>query len=171
MFEEDGRRDWFSPKALLGGLVLIGLFVAMLFYLQRGAHMALSGSILNVRTLSLEENASILFADFRFTNPADYPFVVDQVTVLIEDAQGKVHEGRTVPETDAKRLFEYYPSVGQKFNESLYSRSRIPPKETADRMIASRFDLPESELQNRKSLTIRVEEVDGTVSELASKGK
>jgi hypothetical protein len=151
------------------GLGLIAIAIGVIFYIQRGAHIELKGSVLKVRTQSLDENSSVAVVDFRFVNPSDYTFVVRGVTVTVKDGEGNSAEGAEVSEVDAKRLFEYYPTLGQKFNDSLLMRDKIAPHESQDRMIAARFDIPAQRLNARKELRIRVEEVDGPVSELVEK--
>jgi hypothetical protein len=89
------------------------------------------------------------------------------VDVFVEDENGQVHEGAVISEADAKRLFEALPLLGQKYNESLLIRTRIRPRETMDRMVAARFELPEARLASRRRLWVRVEDVDGAVSEIA----
>ena len=74
-----------------------------------------------------------------------------------------------MPEVDAKRIFEYYPILGQKYNASLITRDRIPGRTTEDRMIVARFEIPVAALDARKNLKVRIEDVDGPVSELAEK--
>ena len=148
------------------GLAVVLVVVAGVVYMQRGAHVELTGSVLKVRTLALEENSSLAVVDFRFVNPSDYPFVVRSCTVLIEDASGKPQEGASVPEMDAQRIFEYYPILGKKFNDSLVVKNKIAGRASDDRMIAARFEVPQSQLDGRKSLKLRIEDVDGPVSEL-----
>ncbi len=148
------------------GLAAVAGAVAWIFYIQRGAHMQLAGSILKVRTLATDENSSVALIDFRVTNLADYPWMVRSVTVSVIDGEGFLVEGSTIADTDAARLFEYFPLLGQKYNESLIYRSRIPPRQTVDRMIGARFEVPEAQILARKNLTIRVEEVDRGASEI-----
>jgi hypothetical protein len=155
-----------SPAALIGGLAVAALIAGGVVWFQWSAHTEIRGSILKVRTVAMDEASSVAVVDFRFANPGRYPFVVREVSVLVEDAEGKIVEGATVAESDARRLFEYYPRLGQKFNESLITRTRIPPRESMDRMIAARFEIPESALQNRRKLTVRVVDLDGPMSEL-----
>jgi hypothetical protein len=76
-----------------------------------------------------------------------------------------------VSEGDAQRIFEYYPALGQKYNPSLVARTRIAARQSMDRMLAARFEVPEKELQARRRLIIRVEEVDGAVSEIAERAR
>ena len=154
---------------VLGGLVLVAAAVAWMFYIQRGAHMELEGAILKVRTLATDENSSVAIIDFRVTNVADYVWMVRSVSVSLTEGQGYLVEGSTISDVDAARLFDYYPLLGQKYNNSLIPRMRIQPHQTLDRMIGVRFEVPEAQLQARKALTIRVEEVDGGLSEIVER--
>jgi hypothetical protein len=160
-------------KTLLNALGIAVLVVAAIvggvFYMQRGAHVELQGRILKVRTAPLDENSSVAVLDFRFTNIADYPFAVRDVTVALEDSAGKPIQGTPIAETDAQHLFEAIPLLGQKYNASLIVRDKIPAHASEDRMIAARFDIPEAQLEKRRQLSIRVEDVDGPVSELKEK--
>jgi len=163
------RKELLVPFAI--GLAVILVAIGGVLYMQRGAHIELTGSVLKVRTLALEENSSLVVVDFRFANPADYPFVVKSCTVLVEDASGKPQEGISVPEMDIRRIFEYYPLLGKKYNESLVLKDKIAARSTEDRMIAARFEIPQSQLDGRKSLKVRIEDVDGPVSELVETRK
>jgi hypothetical protein len=107
--------------------------------------------------------------DFRFTNQADYEYNVLNVTVIVEEKGGAKTQGMTVSEVDARHLFEVLPLLGQKYNDSLVVRNRVPPHATQDRMIAASFPMPESRLDMRQGITIRVEEVEGNVSEIRGK--
>ena len=160
-------------KALLQAfgiaVVVVLAIIAGVFYLQRGAHVELQGRVLKVRTAPLDDQNSVAVVDFRFTNIADYEFAVHDVTVTVEDAAGNPVMGTTVAETDAQRLFQSIPLLGQKYNPSLIVRDKIAPHVSEDRMIAASFHLPEDQLAKRKQLTIRVEDVDGPVSELKEK--
>ena len=151
---------------VLVGVVLVGAAVAWVFYAQRGAHLVLQGSVSKVRTVATDENSSVAIVDFRFVNVADYRWVIRKVDVSVTDAQGYTVPGSTVSEVDAVRLFEYFPLLGQKFNDSLVPRTRIQPRQSLDRMISARFEIPEAQLRSRKRLQIRVEDVDGAVSEI-----
>lgn len=148
------------------GVVVVAIVVAGGFYIQRGAHVELKGRILKVRTLALDENSSAAILDFRFTNPSDYVFIVRKADVYLTDHAGNELEGMMISEVDARRLFEYYPVLGQKFNSSLLIRTKIKPHESMDRMLAVRFEVPEKDLQARRQLRIRIEELDGPVVDL-----
>lgn len=148
------------------GVAVVALMVAAAFWLQRGAHLRLEGSIGKVRTLALPDSSTVLVIDFRVRNVADYPFVVRRVEVFLETAAGRTLEGFVISEPDAVRLFQYYPVLGQKYNPTLVARTRIGPRESLDRMIAARVEAPEEVVLERKGLRLRVEDVDGAVSEL-----
>jgi hypothetical protein len=148
------------------GIVAIGILIGLVVRRQKGAHMVLAGQILNVRTFGTTPESSLAILDFRFTNPADYQFVVRDVRLFLVKKDRSEVEGIHVADPDMKRVFDFYPQLGQKYNESMIRRDKIVPKETLDRMVAARFDLPESELINRDAFVIRVEEIDGAVSEL-----
>src|SRR5678809_526579 len=86
------------------GLVVIAIGIAGIFYLQRGAHVELKGSVLKVRTAAMDEESSVAVIDFRFVNPADVTFVVRTVDVIMENKDGTTTKGADVSEVDAKRL-------------------------------------------------------------------
>ncbi len=156
---------------LILGILAVTVLVAGLLVWSRGSHLELKGQILKVRTLSLEENSSLAVLDFRFSNPSDLRFVVRQVDVSLVDGKGNVLPGAVVSEMDAQRIFQYYPLLGQKYNPTLVMREKIASRETKDRMVAVRFEVPEAQLKARKRLLIRVEDVDGMVSEITEGGR
>ena len=149
------------------GIIVIAVAVGGIFYAQRGAHLTLPGKVLKVRTAPLADNSSVAVIDFRVTNPSDYNFMAKGVTVVLVDASGNQTEGQTASESDAQHLFAGVPLLGQKYNESLKERDKVAPHTAADRMVAARFEVPESTLQARKHFLVRVQEVDGMVAEFA----
>ena len=156
--------------AAIGLGLLIVLTAGVLFW-NRGAHVVLEGDVQKVRLQAMDERSTVVVIDFRFVNPSDYPFIVREAKVFLDDADGNRHEGMGIGEVDSQRLFQYYPLLGQKFNRSLIFRDRIASKESMDRMICARFELPEPSVQARKGLVIRVEDVDGVVSEIVEDRK
>ncbi len=148
------------------GLAIVAVGIAFVLYLTRGAHMRLEGTVQLVRVQAIDDRSCVVVADFRFVNPADYPFVVRDAELLLEDADGKILKGMAIGETDAQRLFQYYPLLGQKYNESLILRDRIEPGQKLDRMIATRFEFPAATAELRRRVIIRVEEVDGAIAEI-----
>ena len=155
--------------AFLIGIAAIAILVTAILYLNRGARIGLTGQILKVRTSPLDENSSIAVLDFRVHNPASKAFVVRTVTVVMEDADGKQYDGATVSESDAKTLFQYVPLLGQKFNQTLLMRDKVLSDATEDRMVAARFEVPESRIDARKRFLLRIEDVDGPITEIPEK--
>ncbi len=148
------------------GLAALGLLIALIFWMQRGAHLRLEGKIGRVRTLALPDGSSVLIADFRVRNAADYPFVVRQVQIFLETADGRTLEGAVASEVDASALFQYYPILGPRYNPTLVARTRIEPRQSLDRMVAARFEIAEEQIETRRGMRIRIEDVDGAVSEI-----
>jgi hypothetical protein len=146
--------------ASLVGIVVVVVAVAMIFYGQRGSHIDLTGKILKVRTAPIDENSSLAVVDFRVTDPADYPFMAKGTKLVLVDASGKEIEGSTISEPDAKRLFEAIPLLGTKYNPSLSINEKVSAHQTLDRMTSARFEVPDSALEKRKNLILRIEEVD-----------
>jgi hypothetical protein len=155
--------------AFVIGIAVIAVAITGVLYMQRGARVGLLGNILKVRTAPLDENSSVAVIDFRFRNPANDPFIVRTVTVILEDADGNQYPGATVSESDARRLFEGLPLLGQKFNDTLVTREKIAPGAAADRMVAARFEAPEARLDKRKRFILRIEDVDGPVTEFSER--
>ena len=151
------------------GVAVIAVAVAGILYLQRGRQMQMPGKVLKVRTAPLDEHSSVAVIDFRVANLSDVLFVVRTVSVEMEDKQGRISPGTVAAEMDTDRLFEAVPLLGQKFNNSLIARDRVPAHTSMDRMIAARFESPESELDVRKRFIVRVEEMDGESFELAER--
>jgi hypothetical protein len=151
------------------GIVCVAIAALWVVRMQRGAYIDLPGKVLKVRTAPLDEASAVAVIDFRVSNPADYPFVVRKVAVAMEDHAGAESEGQTVSEVDARQLFQVIPLLGQKFNDTLLMRDSVPPHNSWDRMVAARFEVPESKLEARKRLVVRIEEVDGKVFDLSEK--
>jgi len=151
------------------GIAVIAVVVGGIFYMQRGAHLTLPGKVLKVRTAPLDDNSSAAVVDFRVTNPSDYNFMAKTVTLVLEEPNGNQIEGQTASEMDAERLISGIPLLGQKYNDSLKERDKVPPHGTVDRMVAARFEVPEAKLTARKRFIVRVQEVDGMVSEFSDR--
>jgi len=151
------------------GLACVGLVVTGVLLMQRGARVGLTGNVIKVRTAPLDDNSSVVVLDFRISNPGNVLFVARSVTVVLEEKDGKQFDGRTVAEMDAKRLFEALPLLGQKFTDTLVERDKIPGHTFQDRMVAARFDAPESRLESRKRFLMRIEELDGLVTEISER--
>lgn len=149
--------------ALIAILVVVGLAVGIL-YLTRHNHLELTGSVLKVRSQMVDSKNTMAVIDFRVTNPSTNQFVVRNVEVFIDDKDGNPVETNIFSEIDAKRLFDYYPVLGKKFNDTLRIKDKIEPGQTFDRMIAVGIPVTDTALQQRKGLRLEIEDLDGSKS-------
>jgi hypothetical protein len=157
-----------SVLYFLVGLGLVGAAIFGVLYSNRGSHVELKGSILKVRSYPDGEGA-IVFADFRVTNSAAIPFVVNSVQMSMETLDGEVAMATTLSKSDVAKIAKTYKLIGPQYNDVLSIQDKLPPVETTDRMAAGRFSFPPKFLQQRKTLRLKIEEVDGVVSEIVEK--
>ena len=143
------------------GLIAAGAGVFFTFEVNKGSHLTLEGKILKVRTLPTDEHSAIVVVDFRVRNAATLPFMVREGTITITTADGKEVEGETIARSDINRVFDYYKILGPKFNEVLIVRDRINGNQSIDRMLAARFTIPASEVDQRKAVKLTLLDVDG----------
>ena len=152
------------------GLLVIGAAVWAVFYRQQGAHIEPKGSILKVRTLKLAENSSAAVIEVRLTNDSDYPLIARTIEASAVTSKGDV-PSNIVAEMDVKELFKYYPVLGEQYNAVLKAREKVPPHGSIDREVCAQFTIPVEELDKRKDLIVRVEDVTGPTAEMHEKGK
>ena len=155
------------PFIVLAGLAVLGLLLAGAFYIQWDAHMALDGRVMKVRTLNAVPEATIVLIDARLTNTSGYIYIVGETKVELEDQKGEKTEGTQIAETDADRLFEGYPALGQRFNPNLKMKDKLPPHATADRQFSVHFPFTAAQVAARKRFLITVRELDGLISQIA----
>jgi len=152
---------------LVVGLAVVGGLVFTMFTATESAHLRLEGKILKVRVLPLGGDASLVVLDFRATNPSNVPFVVNSVTLHLAPAAGEAVDGRTASKTNIENIFKYEKILGPKYSPILSLQDRIVPHQTVDLMAGARFELPEAAINARKTIRLRLEDVDGAVAELS----
>ena len=157
-------RDIFKYAGV--GLIVVIVAVAIILYWNRGSHIELKGSIQKVRVQAMDQKSCVVIIDFRFVNPSNYPFIVRNAKVYMDDPDGNLLEGTAVAASAAAGLFQYYPLLGPQYNDSLIVRDRVEPRESMDRMICARFEVPDSTAELRRKVIIRIEDVDRAVSEI-----
>jgi hypothetical protein len=150
------------------GLLVVACVIGGVFYTKKGTHLEPRGSILKVRTQAIDDKNSIAVLEVRLVNDSDVQMIVRQIEVNLETKEGHQLPGAIVAGGDAKSVFQYYPQLGEQFNEPLMAQDRVRPHETIDRMLAVRFETPDATLQERKKITVRVEDTDGPVAEFSS---
>ena len=151
------------------GLAVVGALVSTVMVGTKSAHLELTGSVLKVRTVALNETAALVMLDFRVTNPSGVPFVVSNVSLTVEPLSGDLLVGTIASKSDVDNILRHQKLAGPKFNDVLTLRDRVNPRETVDRMIAARIEVPEAILEKRKTIRIKLEDVDGTVAEIVER--
>jgi hypothetical protein len=151
------------------GLVVVAVLVFGTLVKTKGAHLTLAGKVMHVRTLSTDPQNSIVVIDFRVRNEAQIPFMSREAKVILTKADGSEVEGDTIAQTDMDRVFDYYKTLGPKYNPVLIQRDRIKGGETLDRMVAASIALPEADIEKRKNVTVRLFDVDGPTFDIKEK--
>ena len=147
----------------LCGLAVVAALLSGTLFVTRKNHLELAGKVTSVRTLALDENSSLLIADFRVENPSDVQFVVKDITAKVTSPDGSQPEGNYVADRDAQRILDYYSTqIGSRQHPTMMVRDKINPHQNLDRMVAVRFDVPEAVLKGRKSVEVDLKDVDGT---------
>src|ERR1051326_8094876 len=151
--------------AFMVGLAVVGGGIFLAVYKNFGSHPELKGSILKVRSVA-DDDGSIVFVDFRVTNTAAIPFVVNSVELTLETPADEVAKAVVFSKSDVENATRYLKILGPKYNDVLTIKDQLPPVQTVDRMVAGRFPFPPKFLKDRKTLRLRFVEVDGVVSEI-----
>lgn len=152
------------------GLLVIGGAIWAVFYKQAGAHIEPKGSILKVRTVKLDDNTSAAIVELRLTNDSDYPLVTRTIETSADTSKGEV-QGNVVAEMDVKDLYKNYPVLGEQYNPVLKARDKVAPHSSIDRETCAQFMIPVQDLDQRKDLVVRVQDVTGPTAELHEKHK
>jgi hypothetical protein len=155
--------------AAIIAMLVVAAVIGGILVSTRGNKVELHGSVLRLRTHPIDPENTVVFADIRVSNPSSQQFVVQEVEVFLDDAAGQAIKGDTFSETDAQRLFTYYPVLGKKHNSNLMIRQKINPGESIDRMVSVRFAGNEERVEKRKRLRIVVTDVDGAKTEITEK--
>ena len=148
------------------GLVAVAVVVAGIMYMQRGAHVELTGAM-TVRIHGTDDNTALALIDLHIANPADYGFQVNNVTVTLETTNGEFPTG-IVSGIDSKRLADAMPELGP-FHATLYTKYVIPAHSTGDYTLLAQYSAPERILKDRKRFVVRVDEINGKTAEFSEK--
>ena len=143
-------------------IVVVG--VGSILVSTRKNRLELTGQMLRVRTHTVDAQNTVVLADIRISNPSTQDFIVKDVEVYLDNLKGD-----TFSEIDARRLFEYYPLLGKKYNDNLTIRHKIKSGESIDRMISVSFKASEEQVAKRGAIRIVVTEADGAKTEIVEK--
>jgi hypothetical protein len=148
------------------GLAIVAIVVAITWVGSSGSHLELKGHILKVRTFQMSPNATLVIVDFRVSNPSNVGFMVKNVEVDLTPASGDAATGMSISKPDVENVFKYEKFLGPKFNDVLSIRDKIDPHQQVDRMVGARFEMSEAAVEARKSIRLKIEDMDGAVAEL-----
>lgn len=127
----------------------------------KGNHLEPTGKIGKVRTQKLDDNVVGVVFDFKVKNDSDREMVVRSAEAKIEMPDGSSATGLNLAVSDAPKLFSAYPAIGEQYNKVLPERGVIPPHSETDWMILSRFEFPPDLVEQRKRVTLTLEDVTG----------
>jgi hypothetical protein len=156
-------------QTLIAGAIavfLVGGVVGGILFSTRKNRVELTGKVLQVRSHMIDPENTVAVIDFRISNPSTQQFVVREVEVFLDKADGAPMDGAVFAEIDAQRAFQYYPVLGKKYNATLVLRDKIEPGQSVDRMILVRFSAPDELVRGRKAIRILIKDVDGPRSEI-----
>lgn len=143
------------------GVLMVAIALSVILYSNKGSHLELKGEIIKIRTGVIDEHNTAAVLDIRLENDSDVPFMVRDVKITAEQPNGEKAEGMIISKSDFKQLLEYNKFLGKQFNEGLSMKDKIAPHQTADRMIAVRFELGQGEMEKVKQIRLWLQDMDG----------
>jgi hypothetical protein len=147
-------------------VVVIGILIWTGFSTTAGNHLAPMGKIGKVRTVKASDDLTYMVIDFSLKNDSDRDMVVRTVEATIDGGDGSAVTGSPVAAADVDNAFQAYPLLGERYNEVLKVNDKAPAHQTVDRMVGLRLDAPYAQVEARKKVTLRIEDVTGPVVEM-----
>jgi len=151
------------------GAVVVAIVVWFIWSGTESNHLTLSGKIIKVRSMPLEEGRTLVLVDFRVTNPTSVPLVVNEVSMSIEPPAGTPLKGQEVSKSDVDTMFAAHPILQPKFNDVLAPPDQIPPGKTLDRMAEASFEASGNQIDSRKQVVVHIVDVDGAGFDIEEK--
>ena len=145
------------------------VFIWAGFVNTKGNHLAPTGFISNVRVQSLQPEETLMVIDFGLINDADVQMVVSKIDPWITTRSGQDIHGSLFAGADMEKTFAYYPALGPMLHPPLPPRCTIDGHKTVNLMVGVEFDVPAQVVENRRSATLRIEDVTGPLVELTAK--
>jgi len=144
-------------RKLLLVLLAVGIVAIAYNWATSGEQARLEGRITEVRTLAVEENASVLLVNFEVENITNLPFVAHERWLEVIDAQGDQFQGRTVNGVDVNDLFRYFAAeLGGMKDEPFVAQTRIEAGEKHRGLLAARFEMSKEALDSRRAIILRI---------------
>lgn len=149
--------------------LIIVVFIWAGFVNTKGNHLAPTGWISNVRVQALQPEETLMIIDFGLINDADVQMTVSQVDPWITTRSGQDIHGSLFAGADMAKTFSFYPALGPMIYPPLPPRATIDGHKTVKLMVGVEFDVPAQAVENRKSVTLRIEDITGPFVELTSR--
>jgi hypothetical protein len=89
----------------------------------------------------------------------------------MEGRDGSMTLGANIAKDDLRRLFQYNRFLGDQLNDALTIKDTVPPHGTVDRMVASRFDVKNKDLESAKAIHLSIQDMHGPLFETSSSVK
>lgn len=153
--------------AVTAAVIAIGIWMG--FERTKGNYLAPQGKIGRVRVQKIEDTVAIAVLDFSLRNESDREMTVRYAMATVEAADGSKTEGINASASDAPKLFNAYPLLAPQFNPVLRDRDKVLPHQELDRMIIARFDIPWDQMEKRKAIQLRIEDVTGPAVTMTGK--
>ena len=145
-------------KAFGIGVAAVAVMVGIVLYMQKDAAVALKCQV-KARTLATRDIESLVIADLHLTNSSSYPFVIRDISVTLETANGDMTRG-VVARCDAERFIAATPQSGP-YHQPYITKARIPAGATVDYTVLAPFPIPEKMITEGKRLRFTILELDG----------
>jgi hypothetical protein len=149
--------------------LIIVAFIWVGFANTKGNHLEPTGWISNVRVQSLADKETLVVIDFGLINDADVQMTVSRVDPWITTRDGRDIHGTLFAGADMAKTFSFYPALGPMLYPPLPPRAAIDGHKTVKVMAGLEFDVPVGVVENRKSVTVRIEDITGPFVELTAK--
>jgi len=153
----------------LVAVLVVGALIGGILLNTRKNRVQLDGEVLKVRSHQMDGQHTLALVDVRLKNPSTQQFMVRDIEVYVDDAQGKSLQADVFSEIDAQRVITYYPMLGKKYNQGLVRRDRIGSGQTVDRTVAISAPMTDDRLGERKRIRFVIHDADGPTVEVAEK--
>jgi len=147
-------------RTLLLVLLAVGLVALAYNWTTSGEQARLEGKITEVRTLSVDDEASVLLVNFEVENITNLPFVAHERWVEVVDADGNQQKGTTIDGFNMNEVFKYFADeLGGMKDAPMVAQTRIEAGEKHRALLGARFEMSKDALDARREIILRI--VDG----------
>jgi len=159
--EEMDSAKWTLPPVMPVVIVLLVLaaIIGVLAYVMRTKPGA-SGAITGVYAAELPDKSStMVLLDVHVTNIGDKPLWVREIKAQLQSDRGEWTDDAASPQ-DFARYFQAFPSLSAHQSPPLKPETKIAPGGEAEGMVLVSFPVSKDGFDQRKSLTVTLENYD-----------